>query len=71
MNFTDLTYPVRKKKWYKSKTVWVNAVALAASIVSMQFGVPITPEMQGGVLAVINIVLRLVTKQPVDWGPRN
>ena len=58
------------KPFWASKTLWVNAVALVASI-SGAFGLDIglTPEAQssivGGVMAVVNIILRLVTKAGV------
>ena len=52
-----------------SKTLWVNLIALIASIAA-GFGFDIDAEVQaslvGGVMAVVNIVLRLVTTQPVS-----
>jgi len=46
------------KKWYTSKTLWVNLIAVAAGIIG---GDALSPEMQVGILAVINMVLRAVT----------
>lgn len=58
------------KRWYKSKTVWVNALTLVASVaVAMQGDTEITnPQVVsalGAVLAGVNLVLRFVTQQPV------
>ena len=54
------------KKWYESRTIWANVVALAATMAGM-FGLDLglTPDTQAqivvGIVAVVNIVLRLVT----------
>lgn len=58
------------KPFYLSRTLWVNVVAGIAAV-STAFGLDLglTPEAQtavvGGILAVANIVLRLVTKTGV------
>lgn len=53
-----------------SKTLWVNFLALIGSAV-MYFSGTVTPEQwaaaTGAALPVINIVLRLVTNEPIDW----
>ena len=58
----------RGKAWYKSKTVWVNIIALVA-IIASYFGLDITEEEQlaiaTAILAIVNIALRFVTKEPV------
>lgn len=62
---------MESKPWYKSKTLWVNLLAGVAALTGA-FGVDVglTPEVQAsiaaGVVALINLVLRLVTKQPVS-----
>jgi len=58
------------KPWYASKTLWVNAIAgIAAMAGAFGLDLGLTPETQtslvAGILAVVNIILRLVTKQPV------
>ena len=51
------------KPWYISKTLWVNAIAFAALLLqSFGTGFVIAPEEQVGILVVLNILLRLVTK---------
>lgn len=57
-----------KKQWYLSKTLWANAImfgALAAQTVNASFVV--SPEIQAGLLAIINVILRMVTNQKLDW----
>ena len=55
-------------KWYVSKTLWTNAIALIAMIVQGVTGkVIISLELQATILAVINMLLRLITKSPVVW----
>ena len=51
--------------WYASKTLWVNTIAVAALFLQQKFGYALSPEAQVGILALINIVLRLITKQPI------
>lgn len=56
------------KSIWISKTFWVNVVALVAMVVQGITGNDvISIEMQGTILAVINIVLRTITKDSVTW----
>jgi uncharacterized membrane protein len=50
------------KEFYKSKTLWVNLIAFVALVAQIIFGFAIDAETQVGLLAVINLILRLVTK---------
>lgn len=58
------------KHWLASKTLWVNVLALVAAAAGA-FGIDVglTPETQtaivGGVLAIVNIGLRLLTSAPI------
>ncbi len=58
------------KVWYASKTLWVNMIALVATV-SAALGVDLgldaatQSSIAMGVMAVVNIVLRLVTKTAV------
>lgn len=57
-----------KKPWYLSKTLWANMImigALIAQAVNSSFVV--SPEIQGGILAIVNVILRLITNQAIDW----
>lgn len=52
---------------WKSKTLWVNVLAALALFISTQFGYQITAEETGVALALINIILRTVTNEPLEW----
>lgn len=69
---TTLSMEPDMKKWYTSKTIWTNLIALAASLLAA-FGIAdLDAELQASmvatVMAVTNIVLRLVTKEPIGNG---
>lgn len=55
------------KKWYHSKTLWTNAIGLAAIIVSVVLvREDIAQEIlaaEASLLVVINFVLRIITDQ--------
>ncbi|MEK9751596.1 MAG: hypothetical protein VW338_00070 [Rhodospirillaceae bacterium] len=59
------------KPWYASKTLWINLVAGIAAV-GGAFGVDLGLDTEsqtalvGGVMAVVNIVLRLITKTGVS-----
>ena len=58
------------KAWWQSKTIWVNALALAGAIV-VAFGLP---EQQWvviapAILAGANLFLRIITGQPIEGAP--
>ena len=57
---------VQHKKWYKSKTIWFNVFLAIVGIV-----MEVTGKMENGqtlsFIAVINIILRVVTKTAVTW----
>lgn len=61
---------MKRKAWYKSKTIWANIVAFVVTMAGV-FGldVEVTQETQAqivaGVMAVVNVVLRLATDSPV------
>lgn len=56
------------KKWYASKTLWSNVVMLGGSITLNVTGVDlITPEVQASIIVVINLILRVVTKEEITW----
>jgi|TARA_R110000787_G_C13373348_1_gene441056 hypothetical protein len=62
------------KMWYASKTLWVNMIALAATV-SAALGVDLgldaatQSSIAMGVMAIVNIVLRLMTKTAVAVKP--
>jgi len=61
-----VTEPVVSKKWYTSKTLWANTIAAVAGLIQhFGSGWVIPPEEQAALLVIINLVLRIVTKQPL------
>jgi len=50
-----------------SKTIWTNIVAVGASFAASKLGVEIDAETQIAILGVLNLILRVVTKQPVAF----
>ena len=61
---------MESKKWYVSKTIWVNGVALLAAVLAA-FGLDlgltadVQTEIVVGIMAVVNVVLRYVTKSAI------
>jgi hypothetical protein len=54
------------KPWYLSKTIWVNALALAGSLaVAYGFAPERWAEISTTALAVINVALRIITGEPL------
>ena len=51
------------KRWYTSKPLWVNLLAIAALVAQTEFGYVLDAEAQAALLAVINLMLRIVTKK--------
>lgn len=57
------------KSIFASKSFWVNLIALAGMLLQAFTGseVLVNVETQATILAVINIVLRTITKEAVTW----
>lgn len=55
------------KSYLKSKTLWVNLIAFVALLAQGFLGFVISPEIQMGLLMVVNVILRVVTKEPIVW----
>jgi len=54
------------KEWWKSKTLWFNVLALIVAVATgFGFGEfeidPLVPAIAAGIVALINLILRLVT----------
>jgi hypothetical protein len=62
-----LVSQVTGKKFYLSKTFWVNVVCAAALGLQMRYGFVIGAELQALALTAINLGLRKITNQPVIW----
>lgn len=55
------------KKFYQSKTFWANVIAIIGLSAQIKYGYVVSPEIQTLTLALINLVLRSYTKQPIVW----
>lgn len=60
---------MNSKPWWASKTIWVNLVALVGAV-GAGFGLELPGDLQASIvvaiMAIANIVLRFVTRQPVS-----
>lgn len=50
-----------------SKTLWANLLGIGALLAQAKLGYVFAPEDQAIALAAINLVMRLITKQPLNW----
>ena len=58
---------MNSKLWYTSKTFWTNVIGLAWTFVGPLIGIPaLDPDTMIAILGVLNVILRLITKQPVS-----
>lgn len=55
----------KRKKLYTSKTLWINVIGIAAIIIQQYTSYVVSPDVQVGMLGVINFALRLITKEPI------
>mgnify|MGYP001566202640 CR=1 FL=1 len=53
------------KSFYKSKTLWLNVLAVGTYAAKTALGIDSVPDIDPVLLALLNIVLRLVTKKPI------
>lgn len=58
---------MEKKAIWKSKTLWVNIIAVSALFVQQHTGFVVSAEIQCILLGVVNTFLRMVTKAPLNW----
>ncbi len=57
---------MESKTWYLSKTICVNLLAAVAIVIQIATGTAwLDAEVQGAILVVVNLILRIVTKQPL------
>ena len=58
------------KKWYRSKTLWTNIIGIVVIIIStVAANEKIAQEVmtaEASILAVINLILRIITKQGLE-----
>lgn len=63
------TKEAKLKRFYMSRTFWANLILggalIAEGVTGQEVVIPI--EIQVGILALVNLALRKVTKEPVSW----
>jgi len=62
-----MTEKATGKRWWTSRTIWVQVVALAAMLVQERTGWVVKPEYQMMALLAINAALRAITKTSIEW----
>lgn len=55
------------KHVFESRTIWCNILAFVVFFAQSKFGFVIDETTQAQILALINIGLRYITKDPVVW----
>lgn len=53
------------KSWYRSKVLWVNVLAVLAMLAEEYLKTGLSAEDQVSILAVVNIALRVITREPL------
>lgn len=57
-----MTETVISKVWWKSKTFYLNAIAIVLIAVQSSLGLELIPlELQGTIIAVLNLIVRCIT----------
>lgn len=65
---TDVGKETEKKHFWLSKTFWVNIIIIAGMVAQEATGKEwINLETQAIILGVLNLILRKITKKPVNW----
>ncbi len=54
------------KKWYQSKTVWVNLATLIAAAIANKVAEVIEHYIELMILALINMFLRIITREEIN-----
>lgn len=55
------------KKWFKSKTIWVNVIAIIIFAIEKFAGIGyIDIETMSFILGILNLILRLITKEAIS-----
>lgn len=62
---------MKGKATWKSKTFWVNIIAVVALVAQNRWGYVIDGEGQAALLLVVNMVLRACTSEPLSWPKGN
>ena len=55
------------KEYLKSRTIWINIIAVIAIVSAGEFGIILNGTIQAAILAMINIVMRKITNEELVW----
>ena len=62
----EINTVVVSKKWFYSKTFYLNAIAIILIAVQSSIGVEMIPlDLQGTIIAVCNLVVRCITNSSI------
>lgn len=54
------------KKWIRSKTLWINIIAIVAIVLQAEYGFIVTPELELAALGIVNLILRKYTNEGLE-----
>ncbi len=54
------------KKWYHSRILWLNILALVLTVIELSTGYILAAAIQDSIVAIINIILRARTNQGLE-----
>ena len=60
---------MRTKKWYHSKTIWINLIVITAIVIHASVDEELSTAIlaaEGSILGVINLILRIITNQGLE-----
>lgn len=55
------------KNWLRSKTIWANILIVVGIVFANYLGTELTSQETASLMAVVNLVLRLITTEPVGF----
>jgi L-asparagine transporter-like permease len=55
------------KAWYRSKTLWLNFLTIVGALVATKYGFSFGEAELVFALGLVNIILRLITKEPTGF----
>ena len=67
INAAMVTVLIQGKKFYASRTFWVNVIAVMGLMAQAQWGFIIGVETQAVLLSVVNLGLRAITRDAIVW----
>lgn len=59
---------MESKAFYKSKSFWLNTIALGALVIQSYTAFVIDPKAQASILIIVNLILRAITGEAINFG---